>query len=136
MSTEEEEIAALAEAKEEQDQNRRLMRQRQLDGAMLDSWQDIPLPEFAEGMSLQELAEACEPMAIMSLIKVAYHGTSEAAKVAAANSILDRSKGKAIQQTKITVENADYVAMLDDLRDVAKGVYIDKDDCIEGEVIN
>ncbi len=105
--------------------SRQVARQEKLNTRMTDNWQDIPLPEFPPGASLKEIAELCEPIAMMTLLKVAYQGQSETARIAAANSILDRSKGKPLQQQRIVVANVDFNSMLEDMLAIRKGVYVE-----------
>lgn len=128
---EEEERQAFEDRQQELGRSRQVARQDKLDSAMTDNWQDIPLPVFPEGATLQEIAEQCEHIAMMTLLKVAYQGQSETARIAAANSILDRSVGKPLQQQRILVANVDFTAMLDDMLDIRRGVYVEAE-VIEG----
>ena len=133
---EEEERAARETREIELDQSRQVAKQAKLDAVMTDNWQDIPLPDFPPGATLKEIAEACEHIAMMTLLKVAYAGQSETARIAEANSILDRSVGKPVQQQHLIVANVDFSSMLDDMLAIRKGVYIEAGDTEEAELIN
>jgi hypothetical protein len=58
-------------------------------------------------LTLEALARAHTDTAVAVLVEVAQHGQSEAARVSAANSILDRGYGKARQLEPETVSPAD-----------------------------
>ena len=72
----------------------------------------------------------------MTRLKVADAGPAETARIAAANSILDRSVGKPVQQQHLRVANVDFSSMLDDMLAIRKGVYIEAGDTEEAELIN
>ena len=50
------------------------------------------------------LLEAAEPHAIRALVDVAMNSKSDAARVAAANSLIDRKRGKPVQQIDQTID--------------------------------
>ena len=56
-------------------------------------------------LTITELAQANCHAAIKALIDVAQNGKSEAARVSAANSILDRGFGRPIQSTQMNLDS-------------------------------
>ena len=56
-----------------------------------------PKDELALVNDYAELLEKAEPRAVRALIDIAEHGESESARVAAANALLDRKRGRPTQ---------------------------------------
>lgn len=66
-------------------------------------------------MSLREMARQYTPQAIKALVDVCTSGESEAARVSAANALLDRGWGRPLQQVGDGDGNAlDWLAILND----------------------
>jgi hypothetical protein len=55
---------------------------------------ELPAPIIPPGLTDEELKKFCATLAYEALAFVAWHGTSENAKVAASRELLDRSLGK------------------------------------------
>lgn len=94
----------------EADRIRALMR-RQEDAEVRE------LPDVPEDASLEERARVYEPLAMEALaIVVLDRKAPPAAKVSAANAIMDRSRGKPQQEVKHVVDGSGLLEMLEGIR--------------------
>ena len=108
--------------------------------ALQSRTQELDMPELAmldDSMGLEDKARVYEDLALETLAQVAYStASSDNARVAASNAILDRSRGKPMQETRISVDDTKFKAMLEDMKRIRDGVYINDIKVLDAVVID
>lgn len=96
-----------------------------------DEDDEAGLPGVPDGAELEDRARVYEPIAVETLARIAQDKKQPAAaRVSAANSILDRSRGKPQQEVRHSVDGSGLLAMLDDMREVRRRLYEDVEDVV------
>lgn len=93
--TEEEELEALKAEKERRRENAQMLAKKAAEVKGAKAADEINEMDFVDDYT--ELLEKAEPRAVRALIDIAENGTSESARVAAANALLDRKRGRPTQ---------------------------------------
>lgn len=131
---EREEREALRQAEEERQMALIEKRERELSRLSDELGAAAVLPEIPEGAEFEQVAEALEVACLKSLALIGLdEKQSTAARVTALNSVLDRSRGKPVQESRVTVTDVSFKEMLAEMLEMRKGVYIKPENVIEAQ---